>query len=102
MSDGATQPASGMYTELGVGVLPGRGRPSVSVGGGRSVLPFPRNPELSDDTEPVLSAFMSTVSALLHAVLPAGTLQDHSIGEGCPLARCHRTRKTRRPSSWSG
>ena len=39
----STQPASGAYTELGVGTMAGRGRTSVTFATGNSVLSFARN-----------------------------------------------------------
>ena len=65
-----TQPAGGLYSEMGYGVMPGRTRVSVSVGGAGSVLPFARNAALSDAMEGSLSDFLSDVSMVLHATLP--------------------------------
>ena len=70
---GGVQPASGVCTTLGVGVMPGQHVASVASVG--SVAPFARNPELSDALEPSLSAFMSDVSDVLHAVLPRAVLE---------------------------
>jgi hypothetical protein len=74
----ATQPASGRYVELGLGNLPGYGRTSLGVGGGRSVLPFPRNPVESDEFEPLLSEVMSDVSAVIHHALPLSVTAAHA------------------------
>lgn len=74
---GGVQPASGRYCELGLGSMPGGGRGSVQVGDGRSVLPFPRNPDESDVFEPLLSNVMSDVSVVLHHVLPEHVLTAH-------------------------
>ena len=74
---GGVQPASGRYCELGLGSMPGSGRGSVQVGDGRSVLPFPRNPDASDVFEPMLSNVLSDVSVVLHHVLPEHVLTAH-------------------------
>ena len=73
-----TQPASGAYTELGIGVLAGKGRTSVSVGGQRCSVPYPRSPARTDAMEPALTAFMSDVSKVLHNVLPTKVLNKHT------------------------
>ena len=52
---GDTQPASGVYTELGTGVMPGRGRDSVSIQGEACFLPYSRNAALSDELEDALA-----------------------------------------------
>jgi len=72
---GGVRPSSGVYTELGFGVMPGKARGSIVVGGGRSVLPFGRNPAWSDALEPSLGDFLSDVSAVLHQVVPPATMR---------------------------
>ena len=72
---------------MGVGVLPGPGR-SRSVeftDGERSMIPFPRSEGLGRRMEPILSAFMSDVSAVLHAVLPRHLMRSHEPPPECPL-----------------
>ena len=69
MTCDASQPAAGSYTEMGVGVLPGVGRRSLSIDGVSTNVPFPRNAALSDLIEPNLGDFMSDVSAVVHHVL---------------------------------
>lgn len=82
---GGTQPARGMYTELGFGVMPGPGRGSVGASHARSVVPFVRNPPLSRALEPLLSEFMSDVSEVLHAMLPPDVLAAQGSECGaCP------------------
>ena len=84
----SNQPAAGVYTELGVGTMAGTARTSVSVAGTGTSVPFSRNAHLSDTLEPVLSEFLSDVSAVLHASLPAGTLQDHEVDSRSPAEAC--------------
>lgn len=80
-----TQSAGGAYSEMGIGVLPGPGREYVTFADGtRSVLPFPRRPELSRRTEPALTDFMSSVSVVLHEVLPERATRSHKPPQGCP------------------
>ena len=78
------QPASGAYTELGVGVMAGSGRTSVVVDGQGTSVPFPRNSPVSDAMEPYLREFMSDVSVVLHHVLPRDLLQAHEVPPNCP------------------
>ena len=84
----SNQPAAGVYTELGVGTMAGTARTSVSVAGKGTSVPFSRNADMSDTLEPVLSEFVSDVSAVLHASLPAGTLQDHEVDSRSPAEAC--------------
>ena len=84
----SNQPAAGVYTELGVGTMAGTARTSVSVAGKGTSVPFSRNAHMSDTLEPMLSEFLSDVSAVLHASLPAGTLQDHEVHSRSPAQAC--------------
>jgi hypothetical protein len=82
---GATQPAGGLYTELGFGVLAGKGRASVGSAGKRSIVPYVRNPAMTQALEAPLSEFMSNVSDVLHGALPQRVLQAQgSVQSSCP------------------
>ena len=80
----ASQPASGKYTELGIGVLPGSGRTSIRVAGENSCLPYIRNEDMTAETEPLLTEFMSDVSSVLHHALPEHMFEGHKVPSGCP------------------
>lgn len=84
-SFGGVRPMSGSFTELGVGVLAGGGRTSITLGEERSGVPFARNPTCSTRMEPALGEFMSDVSCVLHEVLPAGVMHAHEVPSSCPL-----------------
>ena len=90
-SGSSTQPAAGVYTELGVGTMAGTGRTSMSIAGLGTPIPYPRNETISDALEPYLTEFLSDVSEVLHAALPKGALQDHEVEGGCPVeaTRCY-------------
>ena len=90
-SGSVTQPAAGVYTELGVGTMAGTGRTSMSIAGRGTPIPYPRNAPTSDALEPYLTEFLSDVSEVLHAALPEGALQDHEVEGGCPVeaTRCY-------------
>ena len=90
-SANATQPAAGVYTELGVGTLAGAGRTSMSIAGLGTPIPYPRNAPTSDALEPYLTEFLSDVSVVLHAALPQGAMQDHAVEGACPIeaTRCY-------------
>ena len=82
---GAVQPAAGVYTELGFGAMPGKGRTSVcSPGGGRSVVPFNRNAASCEAMEPSLSDLMSDVSAVVHDAVSPRVLQTQRPPDSCP------------------
>ena len=68
--------------------MAGTARTSVSVPGMGTSVQFSRNAHMSDTLEPVLSEFLSDVSAVLHASLPAGTLQDHEVDSRSPAEAC--------------
>ena len=89
-----TQPAGGVYTELGVGLLAGTGRKSLHIAGKGTHIPYPRNPTLSENLEPALSNFMSDVSQVLHATLPRSVLHQHAAQLGWP---CEATRAYQYP-----
>ena len=91
------QPAGGVYAELGVGTMAGRGRTSLSIGGKGTHIPYSRNACMSSALEPALSSFLSDVSEVLHATLPEGTLQDHEVDGRCPAeaSRCYQYPKLR-------
>ena len=80
----STQPAGGLYTELGVGLLAGTGRTSMRVGGKPTHIPYPRNATISDHLEPAIGAFMSDVSEVLHATLSSSDLHEHETELGWP------------------
>ena len=90
----ATQPASGVCTELGVGLLAGTGRTALHVGGKGTHVPYPRNPTIAEYMEPALSSFMSDVSQVLHATLPSSVLHEHEAQLGWP---CGATRAYQYP-----
>ena len=79
---GGSQPATGVYTELGFGVMPGTGRTSV----GGSSVPYVRNEELSCAFEKQLGEFMSDVSVVLHSALPCAVLRSQGKGYGASSA----------------
>ena len=82
---GGTQPASGVYTELGFGVMPGIGREVLSGDELKGVVPFVRNEEITCAIEAPLGDFMSDVSAVLHAVLPSSAMESQGQVYGsCP------------------
>ena len=66
MRSDATQPASGTYTELGLGSMPGTGREYVLVDGRNTNVPYTRNQPITGLLEPLLAEFMSDVSEVLH------------------------------------
>ena len=72
---GSTQAASGMYVELGTGVLAGRGRESVVGESERCQLPFSRNPRASDELEGVLSRVCSVAATRARSCM-SDTLRD--------------------------
>ena len=78
-----TQPAAGVYTELGFGVMPGVGRSSVGCGQSKSVVPFVRNVSLSTALEEPLGDLMSDVSVVLDQVLPRDVLTHKGEEYGC-------------------
>ena len=65
-----TQPASGVYRELGTGVLPGKGRKGVSVNGRSHFMPFSRNAEMSDVLEAGLAEVCAVAAQKALEVLP--------------------------------
>lgn len=67
----SNQPASGQNIELGFGVMPGQGRGAVEICGQSFMLPFPRNPELSTQFEPVLGNFLRDVSEVITFAMPS-------------------------------
>ena len=84
-SSGGSMPASGQYTELGLGVLPGRGRKSVVVAGEAACTPFARAPERSSHMEPYLSRVMSSASAVAVQALDGLWLgRQWAVRESCP------------------
>ena len=76
---GGSQPACGVYTELGFGVMPGAGRTSV---GGSKNVPYVRNENLSHALEKHLGELMSDVSVVLHSVLPCAVIHSQDQGYG--------------------
>ena len=90
-SGNATQPAAGVYVELGVGTLAGTGRTSIPIAGQGTHVPYPRNQSTSDELEPCLSEFMSDVSEVLHVALPEVPWEDHEVDHACPpeAIRCY-------------
>ena len=76
--------ASGLYTELGLGVLPGKGRTSVCVDGKQCNTPFARAPERSTALEPYLSRVMANASAVASLVLDQEWLRGQwAARDGC-------------------
>ena len=83
-SGGGSMPASGQYTELGLGVLPGRGRKSVVVAGEAACTPFARAPGRSSLMEPYLARVMSSASAVAAQALDGQWLgRQWSVRESC-------------------
>lgn len=81
---GATQTAAGLYTELGVGIMAGGGRCSVSIAGEKSNVPFSRSPDLSDKMEPLLSSFLSGVASVVNVAFGDEVCRSHTVPAGCP------------------
>ena len=98
-SSHTTQPAGGVYTELGVGLLAGTGRTTLHIGGKGTHVPYPRNPTISEYMEPALSSFMSDVSEVLHTTLPSGVLHEHEDELGWP---CEATKAYQYPQLREG
>ena len=62
----STADANGIFVTLGNGILPGKGRTSVSLNGARCNIPFSRcNPARSDAMEPLLSELCSSIGSCI-------------------------------------
>ena len=81
----ATQPAAGVYSELGTGIMPGGGRCSMLVGGRRTNVPYSREAILSKTFEPLLSKYMSSISTILHEAIGSKACASHEIPNNCPM-----------------
>ena len=69
-SGDGVQHAAGAYVEVGVGILPGGCRSSISTPDWSGTVPFSRNGTLSDEVEPDLQAVMHVAARLMHISFP--------------------------------